>query len=86
MSDNPIIVESDLEGSVSSSSKKGVKSESHSFPYISECFELGIITLSDDSSMEDLSGESLSDVALFTNTSESLFPTKFDEGENLVES
>lgn len=36
--------------------------------------------------MEDSSGESLSDVALFMNTSESLFPTKFDEGENLVES
>lgn len=48
MSDNPIIAESDLEGSVSSSSKKGVKSESHSFPSISECFELGTIILSDD--------------------------------------
>lgn len=55
MSGNPIIVERDSEGSVSSSSKKGMESESHSFPSISGSFESGIIILSEDSMMGERS-------------------------------
>ncbi|CAI8607299.1 unnamed protein product [Vicia faba] len=57
MSGNPIIIESDSKVSVSSSSKMGMKYESHSFPSASGGIELGIIILSDDLKMEELSGD-----------------------------
>lgn len=85
MSGQPIIVEKDSDGSVSSSSKKGMEFESYSFPSISGGFELWIIILSDDSRMDDTFGESLSDEDLSINTLEYLFPIKYDGGENLTE-
>lgn len=47
MNDNPIIIESDLEGSVSSFLKLEMKSESHSFSSVNEDFKLQIIPMID---------------------------------------
>lgn len=77
MSGNPIIIERNSEGSVSSSLKKGMKSESHSFPSISGDSKLEIVILSDDLEMDGLPEEYLSDEIRFTSTSESLFPIKY---------
>lgn len=57
MTGNPIINESDLEDSFSSSSKMRMGSESHFFPSISGDFESEVIFFSDDSKMEGSSRE-----------------------------
>lgn len=85
MNDNPIIIESDLEGSVSSSLRKGIKSELHSFSSIDGGFKLEIIHLVDDSKMEGTSGESLSEGAPYMDSLETLFSAKLGRGESLVE-
>lgn len=59
MGGNPIIVETDLEVSVSSSSRGEMKYESHFFSFVSGGYESGIIILSDGYEMEDLSIESM---------------------------
>lgn len=53
MNGNPVIIESNSEGSVSSSLKMGVDSEL--FPFISGYFKLEVLLLSDDSKMKGLS-------------------------------
>lgn len=68
MSGNLIIVESHLEGSVSSSSKRGMKSRSHSFPSTSGGYESGIIVLNDDLEIKGFPEESLLDEAFSTST------------------
>lgn len=85
MCDKPIIFESDSKGSVSSSSKGGIESESHSFLSVSGGLELGIIILSDDSKIEESYGKSLEDEALSMTILESMFPVKSNEDENLAE-
>lgn len=68
MSGNHIIIESDLEGSVSSSSKRGMKSKSHSFPSTNGDSESRVIILSEDSKMEESSRKPVSRKALTMNT------------------
>lgn len=85
MSGNPTILDCNSEGSVSSSSKGGMESESHYFLSFSGGSESEIIILSDDSEMEGFPGESPSDEVLSMSNSESLFPVKFGRGENLTE-
>lgn len=73
MNDNPTIIESDLEGSVSSYSKRGIKSDSNPIPYASGNFKPEVILLSEDSEMEGSFGESLSGEAPSRDSSETLF-------------
>lgn len=84
MNDNLIIVESDSKGSVSSSLKRGMESESHSLPFVNGDFKLETILLSDDSKMERAYGESLTDVAPSRDYLKTLFLMKSYMGENLV--
>lgn len=85
MSGNPVIIKSDLEGSVSSSLKKGMESKAHSFPSVSGFFESKIIILCDDQRWKSFFVESLSDEAFSMHTLGSLFPAKFDRAENHAE-
>lgn len=64
ISGNPIIIESDSNGSVSSSSKRAMKSKSYFFLSVSGGLELRIFILSDDSKMEESYGESMLDKSL----------------------
>lgn len=85
MKDDPIIIESDLEGSVSSSLRKGIEYESRSFSSINGDFKLEIIPFIDDSKMKGTSRESLSDKAPFRDSLKTLFPKKPDRVQNLIE-
>lgn len=59
--------------------------ESNYFPSVSGDFKPKVMLLSEDLKMEGASGESLLDKAPFMDSSETLFPAKFDKVENLVE-
>lgn len=58
MNDNPINIESDSEGRIPYSLKRGMKSESHSLSHVNGDFESKVISLIDDSEMEAVSGDS----------------------------
>lgn len=60
MSDNPINIESDSEGDISSSSKRIMEPELHSLSSVNGDFKLETISLTDDSEIEIVFGDSLS--------------------------
>lgn len=77
MNGNRIIIEIDSKGSVSSSSKIGMESESYSFRFVNGDFRLEVIIVSDDSYIEGLSAESLLGKVLSRMVySETLFSAK----------
>lgn len=85
MNNNPIVIESDSEGSVSSPLRRGMEFESHSISSIYEDFKPKIIPLIDNSEVESSFGESLSNEIPSMDSSESLFFGKLNRDENLVE-
>lgn len=86
INDNPIIIEGDSKGSVSSSSlRRGLESQSHSLSSINRDFKSEIIPLIGDLEMEGMYEESLPNEAPYRDSSETLFPQKPDWVESLVE-
>lgn len=85
MNDNPIVIESDLNDIVSSSLRRGMESELHSFSSVSGVFKSKIICLTDNSEMEGTLGECLLGKAPSMDSSKTLFPRKCDLDENVVE-
>lgn len=57
MRDNHINIESDSEGNDSSSLRRRMELESHSLPFASEDFESEMISLSENSETEGVSGD-----------------------------
>lgn len=85
MNANLIIIESDSEGSVSSSSKREMEFESHLFPYAHRDFESEIDSLIRDPKIGGVSGDSFSQETLSCGTLEALISGKSYDGEVLVE-
>lgn len=85
MSDNSIIVESYLKGSVSSFIKKGMKSKLNFVPSINGDFESEVILLSDDSERHGVSGASLLHEAPYMDSLDTLFSTKSADVDKIFE-
>lgn len=76
---------SDSKGSVSSSSRWGIESGPHYFPYARRDFGSKDISLVDDLETKGVFGDSFSDRALSRDPLDVMFFGKTDRGENYAE-
>lgn len=85
MSDNIINIESDSEGNISPSSKRGMESESHSLSFINGNFGSEIISLIGNSEVEGVFRDSFSKISSSSDSLKALFFREGRQSEDPIE-